>query len=1025
MPNNKNEIYYHKGSIGSVSARILSVLKDSKGNIWIGTDGNGLIKTNPVTGKESQHLTFKNSVEGFYVQSLIEDDNGNIWIGTFKNGLWIYDWKSDQFSKINVSIPNGIQATNISTLFKDSKGRIWIGSDISVALYDKNKYELFSFSYYDKGLYGEISRSIIEDSNKNIWVGMDRGGLFKFNETSELEKSNFQRHAFTKEGNGVNEYYAVPSMVADSNNGIWLLNFKGELSYFNTVDFSFIDYNEFDPLNDANFRALLLQDDNNLWLSSTQGIWNFNVKDSIIRKYYKTDGFQDDFYLHKSAFKDTSGILYFGGLNGINGFDPNSISTEPVNTQLHITTIEILNKSASELIPDQIKNGIENVKQITLGNSQSSFSFRFSVIGNILNSNYFYTYRLKGFNDDWKTTKNERIASYTNIPPGNYTFEVKAGTKKGLWDIPIKTIEIKVTPPFWNHPIAYLLYFILFCTIIYMIYRWYKLRRNLFFQKLKNSQEKQIYREKVNFFSKMSHEIQTPLTLILGPIENMLKNAETDGNLLLNQRLNIVANNAKILSKIAFDLTTIRNKEIGQLKLKVYKRDVIKKINETSESFLEQARLKNIDFERKNFVESFELWFDGELIEHIIYNLLSNAFKFTPRDGKITIQTKISDQKNMFIIKVKDSGYGISEKEQANIFKLFYRANEMKDSEGTGIGLALVKEFIDLHKGQVYVDSKMGVGTEFTVYLPLNKDVYTNEEIVDDFAKEQISENKIKIQLPQELINIEKSKKKKHSLLIVEDNFDMQYFLKDLFSKYYNVILADNGSEGLAIAEKQQPNIIISDVSMPIMNGIEMCKKLQENHRTYHIPIILLTAKNSTKTKFEGLGHGAVEFINKPFDIKELLLKTHNILTNYEKSISNFTAQYLSVPQQTKSKPKDVVFLEDLIRKLNSELNNPEFKLDSLADTFNMSYSVIYRKCQKLTGKTIIDLFRLMRLKKAAILISKNGYSISEACFAVGFNDTKYFSRSFKEEFNITPSGFKKEALASDFDSFLEKYKLH
>ena len=1024
LPNNENNIYHHKGSIKNISARALSVFKDSNNNLWVGTDGKGLTKTNLITGSENQFLNVKNSLEGDYIQSIIEDENNNIWIGSYKNGLWYYNSKSQGISKIPISNSKGILATDVLTIFNDSKGRIWVGSDIALYLFNSKKEKLASFLFEEKGLFGDLVRCIIEDSDKNIWIGMDRGGLFKFNEKQIFVNSNFQRFQYAEEVNQVAENYSITSMAADTKKGIWIVNSKGELSYYNTINQKFKEYKNYASFRDTNFHAVLMEDDHNLWLSSTHGLLNFNVKDLSVKNYYKTDGFQNDYYIQRSAYKDKSGFLYFGGMNGVNGFNPDNLSKVPIISQLHINSIEILNKSASSLIPEQVKNGIEQVKLLDLDHDQSSFSFRFSAIGTILNSNYFYAYRLKGFNDEWKITQNERIATYTNIPPGDYTFEVKAATANGNWDIPVKSIQIKVNPPIWNHPLAYLLYFILFLIVNYSIYRWDKLRKNLLLQKLKNNQEKEIYTEKMNFFSKMSHEIQTPLTLILSPIEKMLINSEENGDLLLTQRLYIISNNAKRLSRIANELTTIRNKEIGQLKLKVSKKDIIKEIKEIAESFTEQARFKKIDFEQKNFDESYKLWFDIELIEHIIYNLLSNAFKFTPREGKIKIETKLNIEKDMFMISITDSGLGISKEEHANVFKLFYRTNNGKKFKGTGIGLALVKELIDLHKGEIIVNSEHQKGTEFIVYLPLNKSKYSKKEIIDS-EKEPINELKTRLKQPLELVQIENSKYNKQTLLIVEDNFEMQNFLHDIFRNNYKILLADNGAEGLAIAKKEQPNIIISDISMPIMNGLEMCENLQNNKETSHIPIILLTAKNTTETKLKGLEYGAIEFIQKPFDIKELQLKTHNILTSHEKIFSNFASQYISTPEQSKSKSKDVIFLEKLIGILNSELDNPEFKLESLSTTLNMSYSAIYRKCQNLTGKTIVDLFRLMRLKKSAILICKNGYSISEACFAVGFNDTKYFSKCFKEHFKITPSIFKKEAENSDLDFFLTNYKLN
>lgn len=1018
LPGNKSNIYHHKGSIKNISARVLSILKDSKNNIWIGTDGKGLSKTNLISGDENQYLTIKNSIEGFYIQSISEDKNGNIWVGTYKNGLWFYDSKKEKISKVIITNFNGIQANDVLTIYNDSKGRIWVGTDVALLVFNTKKEKIATFPFTKKGLYGELVRTIIEDSNNTIWIGMDGGGLFKFNELETLKNSSFQNLEYT---HNLVTYHSITSIAADKKGGMWIVNSEGELYYFNTIDYTFKEYKDYEPFKKIAFHAVLMENDNQLWLSSNHGLWNFNTEDAIIKKYFKTDGFNNDYYIQRSAFKDKSGFLYFGGINGINGFRPNLVSKTPVVSKLHINTVEILNKSASILIPEQTEKGIDQLKILDLKYNQSSFSFQFSALGNILNNNYTYAYRLKGFNDDWKITENKRMATYTNIPAGDYTFEVKAATEKGNWDIPLKALNIKVNPPFWKHSLMYILYFIMFCAIIYSLYKWYKLRKKMLFQKVKSSEEKKAYDEKMNFFSKMSHEIQTPLALILGPIEDLLKNSQQEGNSKSIQRLKVVSNNAKRLSRIASELTTIRNKEIGQLKLKIAHEDIVTELKKISESFLEEAQFKKIEFIQKNFKNSYLLWFDKKLIEHIIYNLLSNAFKFTPKEGVIKLETKLNLEKDTFIIVVEDSGYGISKSEQKNIFKLFYRINKEKYSEGTGIGLALVKELIDLHKGEISVNSKHKKGAQFIVSLPLGKTKYTNDEIID-YGIKSAKPTQASSKTPIELTHVKTSKNKNQTLLIIEDNFEMLSFLENFFSDSYKVHLAHNGAEGMVLAEKEQPNIIISDINMPIMNGLELCRNLQNNKNTSHIPVILLTANNTTKLK--GLEYGAIEFIHKPFDINELQLKMNNILTLQEKIYSNFALRYISTPEQNKSKSKDILFLEKLISTLNSELDNPDFKLESLSISMNLSYSSIYKKCQHLTGKTIVDLFRLMRLKKSAILICKNNYNISQACFAVGFNDTRYFSKCFKTHFKLTPSTFKKEAKDSNLDSFLEKYEL-
>lgn len=1021
IPRGNSDIFYHPGSVKKNPVRVLSMLKGFDGTIWIGTDGNGLTKVPPFNKLETQIFTQKDSNKGFYIQTLEEDQDKNIWIGTYKNGLWFYDRKEDTYSKIEVLNSSGLKATNIENLFKDSKGRIWVGSNLGLDIFLEKEKKLASFTYGTKGLFGDIIRSIAEDSNNNIWIGMDGSGLFKFEEVSKIKDSYFQNFKHSSATKG--QYFSIANMVATTDGKLWLLD-NDELILFDTVDFSFKEYKNFEAFKEAGFLAVLLENNNNLWISSTKGIWNFTVNDSVVKRFNKTDGFQDDFFIHGSAYKDNLGYLYFGGLYGLNKFHPSLIKKIEQHNKVYISDIKILNKTALEIIPEQTLQGIEQVSDIELKYNQSSFSFNFSAIGNILNSDFYYAHRLKGFNNDWVISKNERLATYTNIPPGNYTFEVKAGTKRGLWDIPVKSVNILIAKPFWDSPLAYVVYLVVFGFVIWRLYKWILLRRDLLTERIRGDQEKELYILKMNFFAKMSHEIQTPLTLIKAPTDDLLKRLKDSPNLLLKQRLETIANNATRLSRITNQLTMVRNKELDQLKLKVVKKDVIKEIKNITASFYLLAQSKHIDLVEEHFCESYILWIDLEKVEHILYNILSNAFKFTPSEGKIILKTYLNSKTNMFNISISDTGEGIPKEEQDNVFELFYQTNIGAQQNGTGIGLAFVKELITLHKGKVFVDSENNEGARFNILLPTDEDVYSKTEKVIE----------LEVNLPlkpdereYEELNFstyKQPKKIKYTILIVEDDYEMQFFLQSVFSKSYKVFVAKNGKEGLDMAISVKPDLIVSDISMPIMNGIEMCRELVKNNNTSHIPVILLTARNTTETKLRGLENGAIEFINKPFNIEELHLKIQNVLTVREKAFVNSRLKLISEPKGVEAKSKDTLFLEKLEKTLNKEIDNSGFKLENLSKDFNMSYSAIYRKCQTLTGKTIVELFRLIRLKKAAILIAKNGYPIAQASYKVGFNDPNYFSKCFKVEFKITPKSFKKEAKNSDLEHFLAKYHL-
>ena len=1025
LPSVNSNISYHSGSANKTPERILSIHKSSKEALWLGTDGSGLTKvafnSNGSTD-ETQYFNDKVLNTGFYVQSITEDSRFNIWLGTYKNGLWFHNTLNDTFEKINITNLKRQEATDVRTVFKDSKGRIWVGSNISINVYNANLKLLASFENNTNGLKGSNTESIIEDKNGTIWLGIYGGGFFKFNENHNvLQNSSFSNHTYTNPNNK-HDIPSIKSMAIDDSGNIWQINNQNRLLKFNTEKETHNTFEDIESLNELSLKSVLIEGNDNIWMGTNSGICHLDIKNNNLQMYYWSDGVQGNIFMPRSAFNDKKGTLYFGGVNGLNYFNPKTINKKISSPKLYITTIEILNQPIDSLFPSQTNLSVFNLNTLKVKYNQSSFSFKFSAVDNVLNPKYYYAYRLKGFDEDWISSRSERLATYTNIPSGNYTFEVKAGTNKGVWDIPKKQIAITIEPPFWKKPLAYLIYFLCLGLIIVAIRRWYSLRKNLLLEKVINKKENELHDLKMNFFTKMSHEIQTPITLILGPIDDMLKRAEQNGNLLLKQRLKIISNNAKRLSKIARELTLVRNKELNKLKLIVTKNNLFTHIEEVTLSFKELARMKQIDFAINCPKNLTEVWYDKEKVEHIMYNLLFNAFKFTPREGNIQLNVIPIDGKKQIKLSVSDTGPGIPKEELNHIFELFYQSKSGKKINGSGIGLALTKELLDLHKGEIKVESTPIAGTVFTFTLPITEDVYEESErittsIYDDTDLNEESEHLIKNMTKDDNLT-------KKTILIVEDNYDLQEFLKDLLCKHYNVILAENGEEGYHYAKNNFPDLILSDIMMPKLDGIEMCQMLQHNPLTKHIPVILLTAKNSTNSKIAGLKSGAIEYINKPFNTKELLLKIQNIISAKEHIISKYRKEVISRPEINIQKSQDEIFLENMTSIINSRLDEANFKIEELADSLNMSYSSLYRKCQNLTGHSLVDYIRIIRLKKAAILITKYGYNISEVAYMVGFNDPKYFSKCFKKQYGKNPKDFWNEAKKNGVDEHFKKYNL-
>lgn len=1020
------DIKYYNGLESNSPTTVLSVFKSSDKSLWIGSDGEGLNRVLKNNNKIHYSIDSKGKsyFEGRYIQSIVEGRKGQIWIATYQNGLWVYE--NEKFKKIPTPDSKGKLTQEIPFLFKDSKNRIWSTTSHSVNIYNQNLELLKVFDYNSYGLKGYPSLGICEDENNIIWIVVNDGGLFKFNEVNNnLQSSYFKHIPFNlKNKSSKNK---IRYITSDKNGNLWIINNSVVLTKYNIKTETLSTFENQNILKDLKITSIIPQGKENLWLSTITGIHNFNYIKDEVDSYYKTDGLQGNYFIARSNFKDNEGILYFGGDFGVNSFLPEKMSKKVSDAKLYINYLEILNKPGEEIIGDQLKNGIENLKEINLESSQSSFSFQFSAIDDLINPNYHYEYKLEGFDKDWILARKDRIATYTNIPSGNYLFKVRAGSKKGVWDISPKELKINIKPFWWNSNLAYLFYFLFISAVVYGFIVWFRLKSKLVKEMLDNNQEKEIYALKMNFFAKMSHEIQTPLTLILGPIADMLQRADSNGNNLLKQRLQMISNNANRLSRIATELMTVRNKELGKLKVYASENDLIGHLKKIATSFSEQARFKKIDLIQNYPKKEILVWYDLDKIEHVFYNLLSNAFKFTPIEGIVKIKVEENLKKGIVKISIIDSGPGIPEKDLKDIFKLFYQSDLGKSKKGTGIGLALTKELIKIHNGKIKVKSSPEEGTCFSISLSANDDVFSLKEKVYIEKPNLLPKSLDKdFEMLKKDLNakVSKSKDKKHTLLIVEDNVEMQIFLQDILTKNYNLLIADNGKQGVELAEKVNPDLIISDIMMPVMDGVEMCTILKKKKATLHIPIILLTAKNSTSIKIKGLESGAIEFLRKPFNFYELTLKIYNILDSKEKLLSKYKLDTVSEQVNVVLPSKDIQFMENLVNELNNQIENSDFKLEELSNSLNMSYSVIYRKCLELTGKTLVEFVRYKRLKRAALLIVKNGYNVSEAAYMVGYKDSRYFSKCFKEEFGKTPKAFKTESQNTDLEDFLKKNHL-
>ncbi|MBI9061487.1 MAG: response regulator [Marinilabiliaceae bacterium] len=1005
---------YVSGSKLGTPTRILSVLKSKNGELWTGTDGEGLTRYNGevAIAQYNAHTQTGHGLPGNYIQAMIEDQEGTLWIGTYQNGLAHYNPPQDRFYTFPLYNNQGIQATDIRSMFVDSRHRIWIGSNVGLFVISPLKKSIAHFPYNNRnGLNGSIAEVFIEDENQQLWIGLENGGLALLKEKNILSASSFQTFQLINSTN--QRENSIRHGTTDGNGHLYLINYYNRLIKFDTKRKVAIAIEGFNNDQIHSSQSVIANDNNHLWIARTSGISHMNLITGKEQYFNWRNGIQKGTFLPASVTTDSDGTIYFGGIKGVNYFNPLQMSKSENYSNLYINRFELLNRDANEIIREQLTMGIEHLKEVNLNHDQSSFSFKFAVVDNFLDPHYFYAYRLKGFKDSWSITEDERIATYTNIPPGQYTFEVKAGTKRDLWDISPRKIIIHILPPLWQRWWAYLIYLFTILTIgavaIYYSIVWANMKKNILKEKWLSEHNKELYDMKMNFFAKMSHEIQTPLTLILSPLNNMLERAE--GNLLLQQRLQIIKNNAQRLSRIAKELMMVRTFEMEKLKLSASFNNLYSNVNDIVISFMEQARFNHIEFAFECSEKELIVWYDKEKMEHIIYNLLSNAFKYTPAEGLILLSIESLPDQKQIIIKVKDSGIGIPEDELNNIFELFYQASNGKSLDGTGIGLALCKELILLHEGTICVESHENIATTFTLTLPHDK---VPEKTFERLSLPEVTSfpsSSHPVAVFQEETSSSTSKNhKKRTLLIVEDNHEMLQFLKDTFIHSYAILLAKNGKEALEQVTLHHPDIILSDVMMPVMDGIALCKELKENVLTRHIPILLLTARNATTTKIKGLKYGAIEYMNKPFNVNELFLKVNNIIEGQDQIIKQYRTELLSSAKEVEAESPDEIFINAVIEEVEKNYQNPDYRLEDLSPKLHMSYSNIYRKFHSLTGKKLVNFVRSFRLKKATILLIKYNYTISEIAFLVGFNDAKYFTKCFKSEFNKSPKQYREQA---------------
>jgi signal transduction histidine kinase/ligand-binding sensor domain-containing protein/CheY-like chemotaxis protein len=1002
-------------------------LEDRNGDFWIGTGDEGVIHFDSAMNEIHWYNNLKLNEEGYKisgtVKDIIEDSEGNIWAGDNKTGVYYLDREKDEFVYCKLT-DRPLKSSFVFDLCKDSDGSIWVGTQYGVFRRKKDNklFTNFSFVPISDPPMTRPARSIIEDRSGNLWICVNAFGIFC--QPPELKGTDtFIHYAHNPGDTNSLSNNNVMSVYEDRNSTLWFGTRYG-LNRFdrNTGNFKNI---LFDMNEASNFIGGITEDNKgNLWLTTQIGLLRFKTPtaDDIANNNFMVKQFLpfNKIYLQRIS-RGKDGKMFIGapetsGLGYIS-FYPDSIEDNQHIPQLVITEFQVRNKPVT---PD---SNISVKKHIKLNYKENFFTFEFSALDYTNPDKNRYAYYLEGLENDWIYSGNRRLANYTGVPPGNYIFHAKGSNNDGYWNQEGTSLSITILPPPWKTWWAYSLYVLFIGSVLYFIIRFYLKRQRLLneleLEHVQTEKLEELDRLKSRFFANISHEFRTPLTLILGPLQSLISLSKDDKT---KQDLNIMQRNAHRLQNLINQLLNLSKLESGKMKLQAREENIVALINGYIQSFESLAKQKKIALNFKSTEENIPVFVDKDKIEKILFNLLSNAFKFTGVGGLIEVAVSCngSAATDFVEIKISDTGPSIPPDKLTHIFDRFYQADDSytKDQEGSGIGLALTKELVELHHGKITVDSQLGEGTLFTVFLPLGKEYLKPEEIVNSAEPDEMLEPVEHIiqfteSETKEILIDDEKEDTRPLLLIVEDNDDLRAYIRSYLADDYRISEAIDGEMGMKKAIEKIPDLIISDVMMPKMDGYELCEKLKTDERTSHIPVVLLTARASMESRIEGLETGADDFITKPFDpvelqtrVKNLIVQRRRLQDRFMKKIRKMGLEHFFEKETEDITPMDQKFMQRIILIIQKYLSDPDFDVEMLSSAMALSRMQVHRKLMGLSGYTPGNFIRHLRLNKAAELIKNKTGTVSEITFDVGFNNLSYFSKCFKKQFGVLPSEY-------------------
>lgn len=992
MPNDNNYLN---------SSEVYAFMHSENGEIWIGTEDGGINIYNPQT-RQFTYITHNpddpNSISSDCIKAFMDDGKESVWVGTFRGGINIIDKKSKKIKRVyrsNPSVANSLKDNRVWDIIRDSDNNIWVATNSGLNLYNPQTDDFTRMSFLPDNTQVNWIR---EDSSGEFWLGL-KDEMVIFSKKGEIiNRFNEQSRAFLEDSEGRFWITTIDKGVAQYDKTIGVINYYGEKQGV------------------ANNQTLCILEDANrlLWISTTHGLTRFDPATDTFHTFSARDGLQNDQFNYGAAINLPDGSLLFGGVSGCNIFDPREVRVDDYQASVILTDLRIFNRSIP--IEDGKKailtKSITETESIVLPFSKNVITVEFAALNYVNRQFNLYSHYLQGFDKEWSDPSAGRSVTYTNLDPGDYTLYIRNYLPDGRGKS--TSLNIKILPPYWKTwwfkiLIVIAILGIVLALVMFVLMR-EKLKNEITIEKIKAKKLHEFDMMKLRFFTNISHEIRTPLTLILGPLEKLKNGKAKPGE--EERMIEIMYRNASQLDRLINQILDFRKIETGNLTLEFANGELTTFFRDMVSSFNHLVEQKEIELNFICHTEQIFVKFDADKLSKIVNNLISNAIKYTEQGGKIDVTLSVADEtshedtsdlqsKKVISIAVTDTGKGIEEKNLDKIFNRFFQPDSKGEVVGTGIGLALTKELVKLHGGKIFVESELGKGSTFTVLLPY-------VESSSDFWTEPVSNSAAATVSADDESQTETGQMGRRVLLIVEDNEDMRTFIRLHFESTFKIIEAANGEEGWKSALKYIPDIIISDVMMPAMDGHELLKKIKTDGRTSHIPVILLTALGSKEHKLEGLSTGADDYITKPFDVAILQTKVENIFSIRQSLKQKYLSEITLQPKNIMITLPEERFLKKAIEIVEENMADADFDIEQFAAQIGVSKTQLYRKLHALTDMTVKEFVRDIRLKRAAQLLLQQGMSISEVAYAVGFKDLSHFRKSFRQEFGMNASDYVK-----------------